>query len=103
MSARVNTSDVAKAMEELEEPVAQEEGETYNTRRKGPHVQKEGQEQRSTTRTKASTLASPDEFQIEEDTERGGCHNTRGTKTWKNQVRSSRQGNHRQPATGASV
>ena len=34
---------------------------------------------------------------------REGCHNTRGTKTWKNPVRSSRQGSHGQPTTGASV
>ena len=170
MSARANTPDVAKAMEELEaqmspkarelqEPVAQEEVETYHTRREGPRVQKKVRERRSTTRAEASTLANPDEFRIEEDTVgegrqeekktktlteavrrsshpqgtnnrivsrekeappnsglsayklsqggggkgRDGCHNTRGTKTWKNPVRSSQQGSHRQPTTGASV
>ena len=73
MSTRVNTQDMAKAREErevqtspktreLEEPVAQEVGETYHTRRKGPHIQKEDREPRSTTRVEASTLASPEEF-----------------------------------------
>ena len=101
VSARVNIPDVAKAREELEaqtspkaremeELVAQEEGETYNTRRKGPHVQEEDRERQSTTKAKASTRTKPDEFRIEEDTARDGCHNTRGTKTWKNPVRSSR-------------
>ena len=79
MSARANTPDVAKAMEELEaqtslkareleEPVAQEEVETDHTRREGPHVQKEDRERRSTTRAGASTLANLDEFQSEGDT-----------------------------------
>ena len=56
MSARVNTPDWAEAREErkvqtspkareLKEPVAHKEGETYHTRRKVPHVQKEDREQ----------------------------------------------------------
>ena len=76
MSARANTPDVAKAMEELEaqtslkareqeEPVAQEEAETYHNRREGPHVQKEDRERRSTTMDGASILANPDELRIE--------------------------------------
>ena len=79
MSARVNAPDAAKAMEELEaqtspkareleEPAAQEEAETYHNRRKGPHIQKEDRERRSTTRAGASTPANPDEFRIKGDT-----------------------------------
>ena len=69
VSPRVNTPDMAEAREErevqtppreLEEPVAQEEGEIYHTRRKGPHVQKEDRERRSTSRVEASTLANPE-------------------------------------------
>ena len=103
MSARANPPEVAKAIEELdaqtsqeareiEEPVAQEEGDTHHTRRKGPHAQKEHRERRVTTRAKASTITNPGEFRIREDTAREGCRNTRGTKAWKNPARSSRQG-----------
>ena len=83
VSARANPPEVAKAMEELdaqtsqearemEEPVAQEEGETYQTRRKGPHAQKEDRERRVTTRAEASTINNPGEFWIREDTAREG-------------------------------
>ena len=55
VSARASTPDMAKTMKELEvqtspkareleEPVAQEEVETYHTRREEPPVQKEDQE-----------------------------------------------------------
>ena len=88
---------------ELEEQAAQEEGETNKTRSKGRHAQKEGREQWSTTRAEARTIANPEEFRIKEDTAGDGCHNTRGTKTWKNPRRSSRQGSHRQPTIGASA
>ena len=95
MSARANTPGVAKVMKELEvqtppkaieleETVTQEEGETYHTRSKGRHDQKEGREQRSTTRAEASAIANPEEFRIEEDAARNGCQNIRGAKTWKN-------------------
>ena len=114
VSARVNTPDTAEAREErdvqtspkarqLEEPVAREEGETYHTRRKGSHIQKEDRERRSTSRVEASTLANPEEFRVKEGTARDGYHNTRGTKVWKKSVRSSRQSNDKQHTTGVSV
>ena len=68
------------------EPIAQEEGEAYHTRRKGPHAQMEGREKRLTTRAEASTLANPEEFRFEEDT-----------------GRSSRQDSHKHPIIGLSA
>ena len=111
--ARVNTPDVAEAREEreaqmspkareLEEPVAQEERDTYHTRRKGPHIQKEDLERQSTARVEKST--NQEEFRIKEGTVGDGCHNTTPwNKAWENPVRSSRQSSHRQPTTGASI
>ena len=114
MSARANPPEVAKAIEELdaqtsqeagemEEPVAQEEGETHHTRRKGPHAQKEDRERRSTTRAEASTLANPDEFRIEEDTAGEGRQEEKKTKARKGPTETDTKSSRSQGTNGRIV
>ena len=87
-------------MEELEETTAQKEGRTYHTWSKGRHDQKEGKEQGLTTRTGASAIDNPEEFQIEEDTAQNGCHKTKGAKAGKKPRGSFKQDTNRQPTVG---
>ena len=101
MSARTNTPGAAKAMEELEETVAQEEGRTYHTGSKGRDNQKGGKKQWSTTRTGANAIANPEESQIEEDTAQNGCHKTQGAKAGKKPRGSFKQDTYRLPTAGA--